>query len=445
MKIPVFRYSIIRGALWKSLVATLFFAAFYFLYSVEFIRENVEDLAFDTVNKFSIYNQPAATDSAQVFLFAIDDLYMREHRLFDEDNRSNYGYLFPRDQIAGFIEEVDALVSELDKEQYPKALFIDYDMSFTMLPYGKELSKEDQKLLEVLKRPRPYKILLAKTEQANFIESSPDKAIRQMINDGRLMFVSVPLLKSSDDTVRRYQSFQSFGEMHPGRLYPSVTTALWQLMRENRIDIDTIKERFAEKDIIANRIFLKAYDPGIIDEENCLVQYSHWQQLRKYSANCSLFEIDYDDFGGSVLMLGGTHSDNNDKFTVLSILRAKTFSGIDIHANALMTTLTLNGSLKRLAFWPSILLVFVSFFLLDALVAWLLQRFRIDNEKVEFIVLLTLSTFLLYSLSVYLLRVHHLWFNWFVPLVLFQMLEVLLMVRQQGEYVFVKMIRRIRR
>ncbi len=445
MKISVFSRNVLMGALWKSLLATTLFMIFYLLYSIEIVRSNVEDIAFDTVNKFSIHKHPVDTNSSQVFLFAFDDLYMKEHQLFDEDNRSNYGYLFPRDRIAQFIESLDELVSEISEEQYPKALFIDYDMSFTAMPYGKMLAAEDRKLLEVLKRPRPYSVLLPKTEQANFIEVSDDKGIQQLIKEYRIRFVSVPLLQSRDDVVRRYQSFQSFGETHPSDPYIGVSVALWQVLREKSIDINTSWLQLKEKDIVANRIFIKAYNKGIIDEEGCLTQYSQWQQLRKYSAACSLFEIDYDDFSGSVIMLGGTHSQNNDKFEVLSILRAQTFSGIDMHANALMTLLHLDGSLERLPLWSSILLVFISFFLLDSLVTLLFYKLHFNNEKLAFVTLLILSTLLLISISIYLLRVHHLWFNWFVPLILFQLLEILFLFRKHSPLVILKIIQKLRK
>jgi len=445
MKISVFSRNIIMGALWKSLLATILFMLFYFLYSIEIVRSNVEDVAFDTVNKFSIHKHPVETNSSQVFLFAFDDLYMKEHQLFDEDNRSNYGYLFPRDHIAQFIEDLDELISELSTEQYPKALFIDYDMSFTAMPYGKILAEEDRKLLEVLKRVRPYEILLPKTEQANFIERSDDKDIQKAIKEHRIRMVSVPLLQSRDDVVRRYQSFQSFGETHPSKSYIGVSAALWQILRGERIDVNVIQDTFKKKDIIANRIFLKSYDDGIIDEEGCLIQYSQWQQLRKYSTLCSLFEIDYDDFAGSVVMLGGTHSQNDDKFSVLSVLRAQTFSGIDIHANALMTMLHLDASLKRFPLWSSMIVIFISFFLLDSLVSFIFYKLHLDNEKLAFMTLLIFSTILLILLSVYLLRAHHLWFNWFVPLILFQLLELLLLFRKHSPLVILKIIQKLRK
>ena len=327
----------LKSALWKSILATSMFILFYFFYAIEVVRVNVEDVAFDTVNKFSIYNHQSNTHSQSVLLFAYDDIYMKANHLFDEDNRSNYGYLFPRDHIATFIESLDELTTELDEGKSPKALFIDYDMAFSSMPYGKELSIEDKKLIEVLKKPRIYTILLPKTKQSNFIESSQDTEIQKLIKSDAISFVSVPLLQS-DGVVRRYRSTQTFGEQNPSEAYISTSVALWEILR------DSPRENpFIVNDIIGNRIFLKAYDNGDIDEDGCLTQSSQWKQLKKYSAHCSLFEIPYDTYDESVILLGGTHSQNHDKFSTLSVLGSKSFAGIDIHANALMTMLLLGS------------------------------------------------------------------------------------------------------
>ena len=426
----------LKSALWKSIFATFVFIVFYLFYSIEIIRINVEDIAFDTVNKFSVHKHPVGINSPNVLLFAYDDLYMKEQNLFDEDNRSNYGYLFPRDHIAKFIEGLDELVSDLDTGKHPKALFIDYDMGFTAMPYGKVLSKEDQKLIEVLKNRRNYKILLPKTEKSNFIEQSSDVGIQKLIKEGKLQFVSVPLLRSNDDTVRRYQSFQSFGELHPSKDYNSVNVMMWQIMRDKPgVDI------FMKDDIVANRIFLKAYNLGNVDEEGCASQTSHWKQLKKYSAHCSLFEIPYEDYDGSVIFLGGTHSQNYDKFSTLSVLGSKKYAGIDIHANALMTMLHLDGALKRFSMFWSIIIVFVGFFILDILLSGVFHKFNVEHEKLSFILLLLFSSILFFSLSVYFLREHHLWFNWFVPVILFQVLEILFLVRKKSTKSILKIIK----
>lgn len=432
-----FSHTILKSALWKSLLATILFGLFYLFYSVEFVRSNVEDIAFDTINKFSIHGHEVATDTPHVLVFAIDDLYMKTHKLFDEDNISNYGYLFPRNYIADFIINLD---SELAYKSFdgvtPKALFIDYDMSFSSMPRGKELAKEDKLLLEVLGKERSYVILLPKTQKANFIESSSDYSIQRAIRERRIIFVSVPFLKSKDDTVRRYSSKQSFGQTHPSASYSSVNVILWQILTDQP-NIDP----FHTKDIIGNRIFLKNYN---MTEKNdqCVQHQSQWQQLKKYSAHCAVHEIA--EFDGGVIMLGGTHSQNDDRFSVLSVLGDQNYTGIDIHANALMTMLHLGGSLERLSLGWSLMIVFVSFFVLDSLLILLFRVFSYEHEKLSFVLLLLLSTLLFISLSIYLLNTHQLWFNWFVPLILFQILEMIFLIRKKSPKALLKLFKHIR-
>ena len=414
----------IKSAFLKALVASLLFILTYMFYNSEIIRSNIEDISFDIVNKFAINKISTDTNTSQVMIFAIDDLYMKENHLYDEYNKTNYGYLFPRDHISKFIESLDELCSEVDSANLPKALFIDYDMSFTSLPYGKKLSIEDQKLLDILKKERPYKILLPKTSYYNFIENSKDKDIQNLINNGKLIFVSVAMLQSSDGISRRYQSYKSFRyDKNTTKTYIGLGSALWQLMHEKDINLTEAKKNFAKDDIISNRIWIKSYQ-NYQEDDGCSTQKSYWEKLTKYSANCSLFDIVEEDFAKSIIMLGGTYTQNDDVFNILNVLSSDSFSGIDMHANALMTMLYLNGGMKRLSLVKSFIVVFLSFFILSVFISTIFSLLKIYNDEVEFIVLLVLNTLVLISISIYLLLVHQLWFNWFVPLVLFELVEI---------------------
>jgi hypothetical protein len=418
--VPYIQY--VKSALWKALLATILFMISYQFYNIEFIRDKIEDFAFDTVNKFALFKKDQIVSSPHIFLFAIDDLYMKKHKLFDEDNETNYGYSFPRDQIANFILNLDELTSELEEDTYPSALFIDYDFSFTTMPYGKRLSQEDQKLVDILKQPHLYTILLPKTSKYNFIEHSSDPDIQAKIRNGSIKFVSVSLLMSND-TVRRYLSTQKFDSN--GSAYISADIALWQKIRHQENNI------FKKDDIIANRIIFKAYKPPV-NEESCIMQQSHWETLHRYSANCSLFDIPYEDFNQSIILLGGTYTHNDDTFTILNTFGSKTFTGIDIHANTLMTLLYLNGPLKRLSLLWSTLIIFISFFLIDLIITMILDRFHIENEKLSIILLMLPSAVILFAISSYLLQQKHLWFNWSIPFVLFQFTEIIILIRQKS-------------
>ena len=420
----------IKEALWKAFLATFLFLVVYLFYNSEIIRANTEDIAFDVINKFYINTDSKDTNSSEILLFAVDDLYMKEQELYDSDNTANYGYLFPRDHIASFITRVDEFVSEIAPKHFPKALFIDYDMRFTMQPYGKVLSKEDQVLLDVLKKPRPYTILLPKTGKYNFINDSNDTGIQKKISEKKIIFVSVPLLQSSDDIVRRYQSYQQVSDGNMSKDYIGVVPALWQILRNKPVDINMSKKLFMKNDIVGNRIWIKSYRPAQ-QEDECTVQKSYWKKLTKYSANCSLFEIVEEDFANSVLLLGGTHTHNDDRFDVLNVGSSSSLSGIDMQANALLTSLSLNGSLQRLPLWISLLLVFFTFLMIDVLLSILFTLIKIQNSKIQFIVLLIINATILVLLSIYILKQYHMWFNWFVPFLLLQMVEVIEKIQKQ--------------
>jgi len=422
-----------KSAFLKSLLVTLLFIVSYQFYNIEFVRDKIEDFAFDTINKYAFFKKEETTQSPHVFLFTIDDLYMREQHLFDEENETNYGYTFPRDQIANFIEALDELSSELDEGSCPTALFIDYDFSFTTMPYGKRLSKEDITLINTLKKDHTYTIFLPKTSKYNFIEQSQDPIIQKKIQEEAIRFVSVSLLQSND-TVRRYVGFERFDDSS----YISADIALWQIARETEINL------FQEDDIIGNRILFKAYRPAI-EEASCSMQQSYWRSLHRYSANCSLFDIPYEDFNHSIIMLGGTHSQNNDTFSILNIFRPKTYSGIDIHANTLMTLFYLNRPLTRLPLIWSIILVFTIFFLLDLAISLMFEKLHIQSEKLNLILLMLLSSITLFSISSYLFYSKHLWFNWSIPAILFQGIEMIILFRKKSTKVIFKIGRLLKR
>jgi hypothetical protein len=417
---------IFLSAFLKALLATIIFVISFIFYNIEVVREKIEDVAFDSVNKFYIFNKEQNVSSPNVFIFAIDDLYMQKNKLFDEDNNTNYGYIFPRDKIAKFIKDLDTLANEeLDDNSYPKALFIDYDFSFSSNEYGKKLSRGDRELIEALKAKHKYKILLPMVSKYNFIKNSKDKELQNAIKSGSIEFVSVSLL-AIDGVVRRYASVDSFGKKHPTKEYKSVNVKLWELIN------NTNKSDFAKDDIIANRILFKSYKDVKSSDRNCKIEQSRWNKLRKYSASCNIFEIPYEDYNNSIIMLGGTYTGNGDTFDILNVFNSKEFNGLDIHANTLMTMLHLDGKLKRVPLIYSVIIVFVAFLLIDFIINLLFSIAKVDSYKLTFFVMLIVNSAVLFAISVYILQTYKLWFNWFVPVVLLQLLELIFLFRKKS-------------
>lgn len=423
----MYKYLHIKQVFLKAFATSILFILVYLFYSNEWVRENIEDAAFDIVSQFSIKSTTAETNSSNILIFGIDDIYMKEHSLYNSENKSNYGYMFPREYVAQFIEDLDEFVAEIEHQNNPKALFIDYDMSFTSLPYGKELSSGDKKLLEVLKIPRKYTILLPKTNSYNFLEKSNDPELKVAIANKQIVFVSVSFLKSRDNTIRRYQGYKQFKEENVSQSYIGVGIALWQLLHNNSIDFHKMKQIFFKDDIVGNRIWIKAYKNFYL-EDGCSIQPSYWNKLTKYSANCSFFDIPEEDFASSILILGGTHTQNDDNFNIYNILNAESFSGVDLHANTLMTILNLNAPMQRLSLLNSLIIIFLTLFLTALFIPWIFSKLKIDNSRREVFFTVLLDTIILIVLSIYLLREEHLWFNWLVPWTALGLVEFFTMI-----------------
>jgi len=130
------------------------------------------------------------------------------------------------------------------------------------------------------------------------------------------------------------------------------------------------------------------------------------------------------------LFLGGTYKGNGDDFDTLSVLSSKKLPGVEMHINALMTILHLNGQLKRLPLMQSAILLFVVFFIISFGVAFIFKVLKISNSELEFMAVLVFATTILIAISIYLLLEYKLWFNWFIPLILFELIEVIEFIRE---------------
>ena len=415
---------ILLSSLFRTSIVTLLFAISYIFYNLEIVRSNIEDIAFDVIDKFVIAKKEQNLTSPKLMLFTIDDTYLRANKLIDDDNETNYGFYLPNDIVANFISNLDNFVQDIEPSNMPKILFIDFDFKFTNADYGKNLTVADNKLIDILVKDRNYTILLPKTSKYNFIEHSRNAKIQKLIKKKKIIFVSVGLLQSKDATTRRYLSYKSYKDKNSTKDYINIAIAINQLLENDEINATLAKKNYKEKDIIANRIWLKGYK-NIVKEKNCITMQSYWQDYTKYSASCNLYDIDEDDFAKSIILLGTTHHSSSDTFDTLNVFGSQQFYGIEMHANAIKTVYYLNGQLKRLGFWQSIILIFTVFFVLSVIVAYIFKLIKIDNSEIELIIVLVVVLMLLMLISIYLLNQYKLWFNWLVPLIIYEIIEVL--------------------
>ena len=429
--------NLIVNASLKGLSAAVLMILVYQFYSVEFIRASIEDSAFDTTSWFALSKEDTDTETSNVFILLVDDKYLRSKNLLDENNGTNYGYIMPREYLVEIINSVDALVADIDEENYPRALFLDYDLAYLSDPHNKIASEDDLELLETLKKDRPYTIYLPMTANYNIVYYSKNTEIQKQIQNQKIKFVSVGLTTASDGVSRRYYAYETYKDFNGSdKKFMNIAIELWA---EQHSLESNIFDSFAQKGraLIENRIIFK--DKHITEDNNYTTWQSNWKQLSAISAHYPLDMIYEDDLRNSVIMIGSAHNASDDSFEIDAF--SQEISGIEMHANALMTLSYLKGHLKRLPLFWSIIIVFSIVFSIDLLLSLIFgtkayQKFIEWNEKVktEWIQnviftflpkkredfsemwLILLSIVLMFFISYkLLLGSDHYWFNWLIP------------------------------
>lgn len=424
-------YFLLNASL-KGLAAAILTLVVYQFFYIEFIRSSIEDSAFDMTSWFALSKTTTDTNNSNLFLMMVDDNYLASKNLLDENNEIKYGYIFPRDYLAELIQKVDALVADIDQENYPKALFLDYDLSYLSDPHNLVASKGDKKLLNVLAQNRPYTIYLPITSNYNYIYHSHNPKIQQLIKNKKIQFVSVGLTQSSDDVSRRYYPYESYKtDQGNAKQFTNVAIALWMNEHNKSIDIPTT---FSQKGIslIENRIIFK--DKRITQNDKSTTWQSNWKKLSAFSANYPLDMIYEDDLKRSIFFIGATHSASDDNFDIDAY--SKEISGVEMHANAYMTLNYLGGKLHRLPLIWSLMIIFLVVTLFDFFLALIHRRLLhwknsikskrlrefltlfIANNREEFQDrwLVVLSVIVLFFISyIFLVSSQHYWFNWLIP------------------------------
>lgn len=476
----------LKEALWKAVAACLLFFVLDHFQSIDFIRENIENPAFDSF-KWKIKSEDQALkNKTPVTVFTFDNKYMKEKGLYDNEDNPKYGYILPREHVVNFISELDKRLDEKNTGSpkfCPKALFIDLDLSFPssgIIDNKKPLGNADQKLINILKKDHCYKILLAKTDVYNFIESSTDPDLQKLIvknkkiipKDAKIFFVSPFIHLNNDGEVRRYKPTAAIGlKTDTTKIeYPSAAHALWKIINNQAINIDQIKTDFpnyvdARRDtsketarvtVNSTNIWIKNYqaEEGLGEtDEKCTRCYSHWSSLEKYSLSYKLSSIFTESFTDSIIILGSTykpnqiyHNGEGDYYKIPELIGDTSVSGVDIHANTLMTLLFLdqNKPMQAVSLLLSLLIIFISFFLIDLIVSILFKLAGKSNTKIELFVALIINIVVLYQISKYFLfQSPPLWFNWIIPLILIEAVEFIILVRKYLPMLFHKLKRSI--
>jgi hypothetical protein len=407
-------------SVFRALVVTLIFVLAYEFHNYELVREGVGDKGFDMLNKALSTQSKQTAQSSPVLLFSYDNAYMLEHGLFDDDNHTNYGNLFHRSRIVDFITQLDEKSKRLKRynRPTPKAFFLDFDITFTLMPDGKTLSSQDQALLDVLKVERDYTIVLPKTQIANFIEHSNDEQIQDLVKSKKIIFASVGFSVSKDHTVRRYRAYETFHEDGKERTYVNANIVLWKLANDGEINSSEIVKHFKQNNVVSNRILLKGYQESL-PIQSYWQSYKHYSVLRHMSQEANM--VTDKAYENAIVMLGTSYKNNGDTFQVLNVFGSQTMTGGELHANTLMTLFAFDGQLQLLPVGLTIFIVFTLIFTVDFVLRKLLRRWKKEESSWTFIVVLVLSVLLMFLISWELLHFGY-WFDWFAPTVLFDIL-----------------------
>lgn len=402
-----------------SFIIMISYGLVYQFHNNEIIREYFEDKAFDNILNASIVSwlslsgiglanhEQKIENVPNTLLLSIDHNYLKQNHLLDEHNESAYGYLFPRAELSKLIESLDAKSEKLNL----KAVFLDYDLSYTMMPNGKEWSEDDLELLKTLQKKRNYKILIP-------VASSHHVFYDHLQDASWIIPVSVSFANSADGISRRFVSEQDG--------FPSASLALFSIARGYEVIFDNKeiiinKQKYKTQDVIQNRIIVKntqKYD-GFYE--------SKWSDLHIASAsmldNLEFDEKEIDD--GTLVLLGSGYEYSND---ILKTSSSDLF-GIETHANALMTHFYLGGFLKAFPILYAMILVFIVSFIINYGYDYL-NGFSPTAGKefiFSFAAVITMSI-IMYAISYIILFTQKMWFNWNIPLILFAISEIIDMI-----------------
>jgi len=480
----------------EALAAMLLFWVIYAGHQTEIVRSLAGDTAFTTLNSFFSGEDLDDENHTKIQVYMIDHTYLENENMLDEYNNTNYGDSFPRSKLAAFIKTVDALETDKQPiSLFIDYLMVDGTASFDMKESILHISKDDMVFLNQLAVDRNYSVLLPKTEMRNFVEqyaeesnSTAARKIKAQIERGVIIFVGVNTL-TSDGHDYRYNPMSIYE--NKDKIYYNVALVNWQLSKkkENKdINESQISALYDPKVFTNVTKVLKEgeaiFKSNIINMDtvgstNTLypdIRTSKWGNLSFSSAK----RLDENvSLANSLVMLGvnfankDKHKNNLDEIV----------SGVQNLADATKTVLFLDGKLEHINLWLGFIIVFVIFFTVTMFSRFILPIIPRKGKVIaEFIVMLGLlciltaivyikfgigmSVFLvilgivgmfsyyyylnapiwfnvafellllvgiMLYVSSYILLEYKLWFNWFIPVLIFYLDDIIIVWREYYE------------
>jgi len=314
------------------LIIGVYFLIVNFLSKSEYIRSNYSDYSFSLVNLLLLKEPKLQTNTPKVFVVHFNDKFLEIKKLVNKYNEPTYGYIFPREYIADFIKRLDNRIKRVGFG--PKALFIDYDFSYTSMPLNQGLSKGDKELIRVLAKDRKYTIYIPRISSYNFIANSKNKELKKLIKEKKIVFVTPKLYVNNDGDIRRYKPF----DVIDGKKYENIVVELYE--KNNGVKLKGNNSL----SIYDSNILFKDFS-NIKNKFNILESY--WSNIYKISV-IDFFYLPrrFEDLNNSIVFLGSSYKHNSDKYTLFSFPLTLELNGVDVLANAYQTISFFNGFLK---------------------------------------------------------------------------------------------------
>ncbi len=414
-----------KNILFKSILACVAYLFIYHFANIDFIKENSEDFAFDTtlevtrnIELVTGMNLFATKDPKPLLLLIVDDEYLKSAGIPDDG-----GYLFPRAELAKILKSIQKRNSSLQKPI--KSVFIDYDLTHTSEPYGKVLNGQDRELIKTISMIDEFNIGIIQGQSVNFIAQNLQKE--------NLISVSAHMHISDDYNTRRWKPYLSFESDEKKSYYPAFSFVAW-LLADEKCTPKSIREatpkddsflvcgyELDEFDTVSSRIINKPTHQDPITGGKAL----NWDNTHLFSATFALEDIAPELLEGATIFIGADYKKSSDIFHTPNFYASLSdIAGLYVHTNVFKTLEWSGGSLKKMNIYYSLVLTLVMFVIFSYFEDRFLANDRI-NYLVSFVGFALIMLVIMFVLSLFLLLYFKVWYNWVIPMVLIQILEVI--------------------
>jgi len=195
-----------------------------------------------------------------------------------------------------------------------------------------------------------------------------------------------------------------------------MTENIWYEIFTNKIRIQKGGEALFKSNILYK-------DNQLIDAGKLKEFKSNWSNLSYISALGFLKDRELNIDRDTIVIVGMDFQNRDKHKTTLNTIE----SGMKIHAQALKTVLFLDGKLEYFNLFVGFIIIFIVFFSVSLLVRYYLNAYP---EWLKFIIELSVLTTILFAISASILLFYHKWFNWFIPIVIFYVYDVIIFARE---------------